>query len=135
MKYDSHFMIHDSCSTTYNLRDLHSSGFFPLACLHELINQCVNFSLSQTNHWTSFDADPVGVTFKQGVVKTEEKLADCYHDNRCYHLTFNAKHWLVVIVGCLLNFFAFSHLTCSRVKETIFIQKQEQPALKLVHYF
>ncbi|KRZ29623.1 hypothetical protein T4B_4387 [Trichinella pseudospiralis] len=47
--------------------------------------------------------------------------------------TFNAKHWLVVIVGCLLNFFAFSHLTCSRVKETIFIQKQEQPALKLAY--
>ncbi|KRY34217.1 hypothetical protein T01_724 [Trichinella spiralis] len=78
----------------------------------------------------------------KGVVKTEEKLADCYHDNRCWlpfgekffsqshcnlfhYLTFNAKHWFV-IVGYFLNF-AFSRLTCTWMKGTIFIQKQEQP--------
>ncbi|KRX72181.1 hypothetical protein T06_14137 [Trichinella sp. T6] len=40
-------------------------------------------------------------------------------------LTFNARHWFV-IVGYFLNF-AFSRLTCTWMKGTIFIQKQEQP--------
>ncbi|KRZ90834.1 hypothetical protein T08_11051 [Trichinella sp. T8] len=45
-------------------------------------------------------------------------------------LTFNARHWFV-IVGYFLNF-AFSRLTCTWMKGTIFIQKQEQPVISIL---
>ncbi|KRX49641.1 hypothetical protein T05_10653 [Trichinella murrelli] len=59
-----------------------------------------------------------------------EKFFSQSHCNLFHYLTFNARHWFV-IVGYFLNF-AFSRLTCTWMKGTIFIQKQEQPVISVL---